>query len=258
VLPPDATVLVVSRGDNDLLNLDGRDAWHFPREADGRYSGHHPADDQSAISHLEELCNWGAEYLLFPSTAFWWFDHYQEFKRHLETRHRLVFRQNDCAIYALSGSNGVDHALSTDNKVLAASINDLLKHLLPNGARVAVAVPPDQSVSLLPGSEIWNVPEQSAEDEGSTWASLETLRSGGVQFLVIPRPAFDWLDRTPGLRGQLAEEHCFVTRQENLCAVYELRDQAAEGAQPAGENGSVTAEPQRPRGIRRLLSRAFR
>ena len=254
VLPPDATVLVVSRGDNDLLNLDGRNAWHFPREADGRYAGHHPADDRAAISHLEDLCGWGAEYLLFPSTAFWWFDHYQEFKRHLETRHRLVFRQNDCAIYALSGRDGADPALSADNKVLAASISDLLKHLLPSGARVAVAMPPDQGVSLVPGGEIWRVPTEGQAEEDSTMASLEELRSGGVQFLVIPRPVFEWLDRTPGLEQRLAEEHIFVTRQEHLCAIYELRAQAAESEAPVTESRSVTAAPSRPGGVRRLLS----
>ena len=31
-------------------------------------------------------------FLLFPSTAFWWFEHYREFKRHLDANYLEVFR----------------------------------------------------------------------------------------------------------------------------------------------------------------------
>src|SRR5687767_15174541 len=71
-LAADATILVVSRGDPALLELQGRRGWHFPQEADGRYAGYHPANSAAAISHLEELRSKGAEYILLPSTAFWW------------------------------------------------------------------------------------------------------------------------------------------------------------------------------------------
>src|SRR5262249_41170498 len=43
VLPPGAIVLVVSKGDPDLLQLDGRVAWHFPQTAAGFHAGHKPA-----------------------------------------------------------------------------------------------------------------------------------------------------------------------------------------------------------------------
>jgi GT2 family glycosyltransferase len=37
-VPPGSTVLVVSRGDDELLRMDGRHAWHFPRADDGTRS----------------------------------------------------------------------------------------------------------------------------------------------------------------------------------------------------------------------------
>ena len=40
----DATILVISRGDERLLNLYGRRAWHFPRTAQGYFAGEHPGD----------------------------------------------------------------------------------------------------------------------------------------------------------------------------------------------------------------------
>jgi glycosyltransferase involved in cell wall biosynthesis len=101
-LPPEAIVLVVSKGDGELLNLDGRQAWHFPQQPDGAYAGYYPADSASAIDLLEKLRVRGAKFLLFPSTAFWWLEHYGLFREHLESHYREVVRQDDlCLIFAL-------------------------------------------------------------------------------------------------------------------------------------------------------------
>lgn len=105
VVPSRATVLVVSRGDEELLNLGGRRAWHFPQTEDGVYAGHYPPDSAAAIEHLESLRARGAEVLLLPVTAFWWLRHYAEFARHLEQRYDLLARQDDaCILYSLAGS----------------------------------------------------------------------------------------------------------------------------------------------------------
>ena len=61
-LPADARVLVISKGDDDLLRLDGRHGWHFPQTAGGVYAGYHPADSTQAIAHLETLRARGAEF----------------------------------------------------------------------------------------------------------------------------------------------------------------------------------------------------
>src|SRR5215469_338174 len=43
-LPAEARVAVISKGDDDLLNLDGRYGMHFPQTVGGVYAGYHPAD----------------------------------------------------------------------------------------------------------------------------------------------------------------------------------------------------------------------
>lgn len=101
-LPTAATVIVVSKGDNELLKLDGKRAWHFPQNEEGVYAGHHPADSAEAITHLEELRAKGGEFLLFPGTAFWWLEEYGEFGRHLDGRYRRVWDDEPCIIYELS------------------------------------------------------------------------------------------------------------------------------------------------------------
>jgi hypothetical protein len=84
--PAGSTVLVVSRGDEDLLQLDDRISRHFPCDQAGRYAGFHPADSAAAIRHLEEQRASGATHLVLPSTALWWLDHYAGFAEHLRQR----------------------------------------------------------------------------------------------------------------------------------------------------------------------------
>jgi glycosyltransferase involved in cell wall biosynthesis len=103
-LPPKATVMVVSKGDDELLRLDGRTGWHFPQNENGVYVGHHPSDSAAAIEHLEALRKKGGDYLLFPSTAFWWLDHYQEFKSHLDEQYPRTWDDEECVIYSLHPS----------------------------------------------------------------------------------------------------------------------------------------------------------
>jgi glycosyltransferase involved in cell wall biosynthesis len=102
-LPPGATVAVASKGDEELLELgEDRRGWHFPQNEKGVYAGYYPADSEEAISHLEELRSRGAQFLLFPGTAFWWLEEYEEFGRHLESCYRRVWDDETCIIYKLS------------------------------------------------------------------------------------------------------------------------------------------------------------
>jgi GT2 family glycosyltransferase len=100
-LPRGSTVLVVSKGDDELVELEGQEAWHFPRLDDGTYSGHHPADDEEAIAELERLRELGAEYLVLPATSLWWLDHYQGLRRHLDGYRRTTDDPATAIIYQL-------------------------------------------------------------------------------------------------------------------------------------------------------------
>jgi len=98
---PGSTVVVASKGDEELVTLgDGRRGWHFPQTATGVYAGHHPSDGAAAVEHLESLRAKGGQYLLFPATAFWWFEHYPEFKQYLDARY-AVAAHDSCVIYKL-------------------------------------------------------------------------------------------------------------------------------------------------------------
>lgn len=99
-VPDGAKIAVVSKGDDALLRLDGREALHFPQTDDGLYVGHHPADSAAAIAGLEEMRARGAEFLVLPATSRWWLDHYTTFARHLDAG-CLLADDESCLVFAL-------------------------------------------------------------------------------------------------------------------------------------------------------------
>ena len=90
VVPEGSLVLVISKGDEALVALDGRSAAHFPQMEGGVYAGHHPANGTEALWELERHRASGARYLVIPDTALWWLDHYPELRDYLDASCREV------------------------------------------------------------------------------------------------------------------------------------------------------------------------
>jgi hypothetical protein len=134
----DQTVVVVSRGDDELLNLGGRRASHFPQGPGGVYAGYHPADSAYAVRHLEELRAWGADVFLLPVTAFWWLRYYDGFANHLEENYRILVRQDDaCLMYALNGGRAlpVQHAARDRSMQGVRRVATALRQVVKNAMR---------------------------------------------------------------------------------------------------------------------------
>jgi hypothetical protein len=108
-VPAGAGVAVISRGDEGLLELDGRCTRHFPESSDGEYAGHYPADGQAALAQLEEARARGAQYLVVPAPAMWWLEHYKLFAQRLEWW-GAQWRGQSCVIFALGGNGSTERA----------------------------------------------------------------------------------------------------------------------------------------------------
>jgi hypothetical protein len=116
VVPANASVLVISKGDEDLVQLNGIRASHFPGDASGRYAGYHPASASEAISQLEQARAAGGNYLIVPAPYAWWLEYYAELRDHLLANYRLVYLQEaSCSIFSLLRR-------STDDDSLAAKL----------------------------------------------------------------------------------------------------------------------------------------
>jgi len=101
-VPPGATVLVVSKGDEDLLDVPGRTAWHFPRDEHGTYAGWYAGDTDELLADLREQMACGAQYLVVPSTASWWFAFYPDLEQRFATMFDEVERDAACRIFDLT------------------------------------------------------------------------------------------------------------------------------------------------------------
>jgi hypothetical protein len=234
-IPTGAVVAVVSRGDDDLLFLGGSVGWHFPQTPSGTYAGFNPETSDDAIRELEAVRERGARYLLLPATAFWWLDHYQGFRLHLERLYPLVLREEGaCAIYALSPrqlpKEQTSARVESELQGLARQINELAGALLPRGATVAVVSRGDEALLHLEGCREWHIPQMAhgayaGHDPGNSAeavAQLKEVTRRGAGYLLVPAPAFWWLDAFTGFRRYLDQRSRLVVRQRHVCAIYEL------------------------------------
>ena len=120
--PRGATILVVSKGDEQLVTLRGRTGLHFPQGPDGDYAGFHPLDSAWAIDHLEQLRRRGADHLLLPAAAFWWLTHYAEFREHLSSSSvPVAFDQDVGLLLRLSRRDPSDPAALPEDVIAHAA-----------------------------------------------------------------------------------------------------------------------------------------
>jgi hypothetical protein len=237
VVPPGATVAVISRGDPALVEVDGRQGWHFPQAESGVYAGHYPSDSADAIRQLEALRSKGAGFLLVPSTAFWWFRHYRDFKRHLDRRYALVTHDADACLYALDAraAEGFDAADLSPlrQKSLVDQIQDVVASTLPETDHLLVWMDAPTAFLPLEGRRVEPFPRSrggepffGAPDSKQAILQLESLRSAGARYLVVSATAFSSLDQCPELKRHLEQRHTLAVNQGHLCRIYELGEHA--------------------------------
>jgi hypothetical protein len=100
-VPEGGLVLVLSRGDGELLQLDPCQGSHFPQQEDGTYSGYHPLDGAAAVQDLQQvLKRTTAPFFLIPQTAHWWLVEYRDLADYLnEHATRIIDQHEICIMY---------------------------------------------------------------------------------------------------------------------------------------------------------------
>ena len=239
-IPPDATVLVVSRGDEQLLELDERIAWHFPRDADGNYVGYHPSDSAEALAHLDQWRLRGAQYLVLPATLFWWLDYYGDFAQNLRAGHGAVFEDDSCVVFRLAGEGLSAAGLDAAERV-SRPLAELVDLLLPPGASIAVVSSGDERLVRLSGRTAAHFPPDlfqipGGDADGDVLAALAQMRADGLEYLVVPDMAPSWLDLHPDFLPELERRYTCVARRTDVCSVFALPPPPAHGTPPPEDN----------------------
>jgi len=238
-VPTGATVVVVSKGDADLVSLVGRRGWHFPQDDSGGYAGYHPRDSASAIEGLEALRCRGADFLVIPATSGWWLEHYADFGHHLRHNYEPLVEQPDTGIiYTLrkeSTQQVADDALAAGEleqhhrALLSHQINDLAAHLVPSERPVVVVDRGEVAPLQLDGRLTTHLnpigsplAAHRLAEGASLIAELESLRRQGAVCLIVARGALDWWENDTVFRSHVEQRYRCVTRQAHVCFIYEL------------------------------------
>jgi hypothetical protein len=232
-IPTGCTLAVVNKGDSALLRHDRRAAQHYPQASDGSYAGFYPSDSTGAIAQLERARETGVEFFVLPATSFWWLEHYEGMRRHLDTRYKVALRRDDaCIIYDLrDGLPAPARKIANSTALTFASrLCEYLAVLLPPKAHVAIISKGDPALLALPRLKSVHFPRQ--DDGGWTGfhptdsdACIDYLNaeiSAGARWLVVPRPQLWYLEYYAEFAAYLAKHHRLVVRQRQLGVVFEL------------------------------------
>lgn len=95
------TVLVVSGGDEDLVDLGVQPCWPFPQGRDGGWAGFEPADGRAAVNHLEAQRTRGARSFVLPRAAFGWRTRFPELFDHLDATARRIHDDEHVLVWDL-------------------------------------------------------------------------------------------------------------------------------------------------------------
>jgi glycosyltransferase involved in cell wall biosynthesis len=179
IVPAGAALLVISKGDDALLNL-GETASHFPQDESGGYAWHHPHDSASAIEHLESLRGRGkgADYLLIPESSLWWLDHYAEFHQHLRNHYQVVWLDGQCAVFDLRTSAASSRSLRYSEEPDRSLKNPALRGISKTGVS-------DHAEVLLPlGVNVSGTFNSEKGTGEAVRSNIRSLAAAGVPFAL--------------------------------------------------------------------------
>jgi len=146
-------------------------------------------------------------------------DHFQTVRRTFESKWSTVWFAYDRA--------GIGHT------GLRQMRSVLLDAIPPNAAVAIVSKGDDQLITLtgnarhFPGLEDGTYAGHHPATSAEAIAHLETQRAWGVQFLVIPAASSWWLTYYDGWRQHLETQYRAIIRDEDPCAVFDLRSPAS-------------------------------
>jgi len=99
---PGEVVLVVTGGDDELLDVRSHPCWPFVQGRDGGWAGYDPVDGPAAIHHLDAQRARGARWFALPRSAFGWRHRYPELLDHLARTARRVHQDEHLVVYDLA------------------------------------------------------------------------------------------------------------------------------------------------------------
>jgi hypothetical protein len=113
---------------------------------------------------------------------------------------------------------------------LPERVREAVRSYLPYNATIAVASGGDEELLDLASRECWHFPRGQHGryaggdpiDDAEAITQLETARTAGAEFLLIPETARAWLEQHHGLSAHLEDHYARVIELNETCIIYSL------------------------------------
>jgi glycosyltransferase involved in cell wall biosynthesis len=211
-LPPDAIAAVATGGNSELLRLDGRRAWHFPR-----------AEQSSA----GELFAQGAEGSVTTPP---WIDAGMtyEFSLYRGTEcskllAQLLVRGAADPFPIASDQPALEESAHEDGVLLTAIPNPVSAGEEPGVTNIAWSTG-DGSEGQLYVSSVGVYAGRDPANSNEALRFLESIKAKGAEYLVIPGKSFWWLDDYQEFRERVENRYAAIVRDEQTCIIFDLRE----------------------------------
>lgn len=233
-VPPGSEVMVASRGDADLVQLDTAAGRHFPSDERGSWAGYHPALGAAAHMLIEQ--RGAASHLVVPATSAWWFDTYPEVVEYLAGGVCLADDPELASVWQLPEATGasalrVEHLGTPGYRASVGHLREIVSALVDPGDTVLVISRGDPALIDHDGVDARHFPSDVDGSYGGHPAddrsAVETLRSRcreGSRWLLIPCDADWWAEHYPGFWSTVHLDHRVVVRREAAGTLIHLEE----------------------------------
>ena len=214
-LPTDAKVIVVDKGDGDILGLSGPEEWHFPPAAGGSPERLFASGPRGSVDIGWMQSGRTYDFRLYAGRE----------RRQLLAATSLMHKEGA----AITATPGPQHIGEMAGKTTIAweTDGDLHSQVYMSEQKAYAGYYPTGSCEAI--------------------AQLEGLRAKGGQYLLFPQTAFWWIDHYPEFARHLENRYRLIVRREDTedaCMIFDLRHPLAQDTSLLGQlKGEPTAVP---------------
>ena len=211
-LPLEATIAVATGGNEELLRLDGRIAWHFPETEQGSRGDLFAQGAEGSVATPAWIeAGMTYEFSLYGGL---------EFSKRLA---RILVRGVPEPLSIKNAESTPQELAREDGVVLTAIPNPVFAGEEPGVTNITWSTGDDSEGQVYVssgGSYAGRDPANSDE----ALRLLESTKARGAQYLVIPAKSFWWLDDYKEFRHHVEARYPAIMEDENACIIFHLRE----------------------------------
>jgi glycosyltransferase involved in cell wall biosynthesis len=214
LLPPDAAIAVATAGKTELLRLDGRRTWHFPqadKDNKGELFAHAAEGSVTTPPWIEPGMTY--EFSLYGGPEF--------------SKLLAWLLVKGIADPLPLTTTAVPNARGHDDGVLLAAIPNPVHAGDEPGATTITWSTGNGSEGQVYVSSTGVYLGHDPVNSDEAWASLESAKSKGAEYLIMPAQSFWWLDDYQEFRKRVEARYPAVVRDKNSCIIFDLHESSA-------------------------------